>query len=179
MSNLQAGLFLSIPVEEALGRIWEEMLVQWLIGPGPAFRLVSKGMHRPVYLATWAEVDRIVREALSNAIIHAQAANIVICVAYEADTFQIVVRDDGRGIDPEILAAGRAGHWGLCGMRERATRIGARFRIRSAASGGTEVDLCVPGHVAYGYAPEVNGRGRRWGVLDRLWRVLDPTLQEC
>ncbi|HYO83090.1 MAG TPA: ATP-binding protein [Bryobacteraceae bacterium] len=179
MNDLQSGLFLSMPVEEALGRIWEEMSVQWLIGPGPTFRLVSDGMHRPVYRATWAEVNRIVREALTNAIIHAQAANVAICVTYEADTLHIVVRDDGRGIDPEILAVGRAGHWGLCGMRERAARIGAQFRIRSAPSRGTEVDLCVPGHTAYGYAPVVNGRGRRWRVLDRLWRVGDPSLQEC
>jgi nitrate/nitrite-specific signal transduction histidine kinase len=70
------------------------------------------------------------------------------------------IRDDGQGIEPQILDTGeRRGHWGLPGMRERAERIGARLDIWSRASAGTEIDLSVPGPVAYGTAP---GRDRRW-----------------
>ena len=54
------------------------------------------------------------------------------------------MRDDGCGIDPEIVQAGRDGHWGLSGMRERAARIGASFKVRSRAAAGTEVELVVP-----------------------------------
>jgi nitrate/nitrite-specific signal transduction histidine kinase len=49
------------------------------------------------------------------------------------------VRDNGCGIDPEVLDAGREGHWGLAGMRERASRIGGLLHISSSAMTGTEV----------------------------------------
>ena len=40
------------------------------------------------------------------------------------------VRDDGKGIDPKVLApGGQSGHFGIPGMRERAQRIGARNSI--------------------------------------------------
>jgi nitrate/nitrite-specific signal transduction histidine kinase len=58
------------------------------------------------------------------------------------------VRDDGCGIDPRVLHAGREGHWGLAGMRERATRIGALLKVSSSAAHGTEVQLSVPDAVA-------------------------------
>jgi len=71
------------------------------------------------------------------------------------------VRDDGRGIDPKILAeGGRADHWGMQGMRERANRIGAELKIWSGHQNGTEVDLIVPSGTAYKSA---NGKPRsRW-----------------
>ena len=52
------------------------------------------------------------------------------------------VRDDGRGM-PALRehAAGRAGHWGLAGMRERARSIGARFTLTSAEGDGTQIRL--------------------------------------
>lgn len=49
----------------------------------------------------------------------------------------------------KLLSAGRDGHWGLPGMRERAEQIGARLDIWSEAGAGTEVDLRIPGSVAY------------------------------
>jgi nitrate/nitrite-specific signal transduction histidine kinase len=60
------------------------------------------------------------------------------------------VRDDGRGIDPKVLeAGGRAGHWGLPGVRERAQRLGVRLDFWSEAGAGTEVQLTVTAAVAY------------------------------
>jgi signal transduction histidine kinase len=61
----------------------------------------------------------------------------------------MLVRDDGRGIDPEVVRSGTDGHWGLAGMRERAESIGAGFKVRSRAAAGTEVELTVPGDVAF------------------------------
>jgi signal transduction histidine kinase len=54
------------------------------------------------------------------------------------------IRDDGRGMDPQVLEKGRDGHWGLAGMRERATRIGGLLKILSSATAGTEVQLSIP-----------------------------------
>jgi len=68
---------------------------------------------------------------------------------YSAKQLRVLVRDDGRGIDPGILQSGRDGHWGLSGMRERADRIGARIHVMSSATAGTEVELSVPGQVAF------------------------------
>jgi signal transduction histidine kinase len=60
------------------------------------------------------------------------------------------IRDDGRGIDPEILGkGGRADHWGLQGMRERARRVGASLELWSRPGAGTEVELKVPAATAY------------------------------
>lgn len=60
------------------------------------------------------------------------------------------VRDDGKGIDPEVLkAGGRAGHWGLPGMRERVSRLGGKLEFWSEAGAGTEAVLTVPAAVAY------------------------------
>ena len=62
---------------------------------------------------------------------------------------RILVRDNGCGIDPQLLHSGRDGHWGLTGMRERAERIGATLHVWSSPAAGTEVELSVPSHVAY------------------------------
>ena len=60
------------------------------------------------------------------------------------------IRDDGRGLDPEILdQGGRPGHFGLQGMRERAQKMGGRLELWSRREAGTEVELNVPAATAY------------------------------
>jgi signal transduction histidine kinase len=106
------------------------------------------------------EVYRIGREALVNAFRHARASSIEVEVQYTTSHLQVLVRDDGCGIDPQVLRSGREGHWGLPGMRERAEGIGAKLKVWSRNAAGTEVELIVPGNVAYPHQP---GRGRlRW-----------------
>ena len=73
---------------------------------------------------------------------------------------RILVRDDGCGIDPQVLKSGRDGHWGLAGMRERAKRIGAKFRVLSRTQGGTEVELRVPSDIAFESDPSTSAS--RW-----------------
>jgi signal transduction histidine kinase len=68
------------------------------------------------------------------------------------------VRDDGKGIDAAVLARqGSEGHFGLHGMRERATVIGGEVTVWSEVDAGTEVELCVPASKAYAAA-----RRRSW-----------------
>ena len=105
------------------------------------------------------EVYRIGREAVVNAFRHSHADNIEVEVKYAAKHLSVSVSDDGRGIDPEVLQSGRDGHWGLSGMRERAETIGARLTVRSRAAAGTEVELLVPGHVAFKTQPKRRGLG--------------------
>jgi signal transduction histidine kinase len=64
--------------------------------------------------------------------------------------FRLRIRDDGKGMDPKVVAQGmRPGHWGLSGVRERAKLIGARLEIWSEAAKGTEVELTLHSSVAY------------------------------
>ena len=57
------------------------------------------------------------------------------------------VRDNGCGVDPQVLETGREGHWGLAGMRERAAKIGGLLKIANSAT-GTEIELSLPSDMA-------------------------------
>jgi nitrate/nitrite-specific signal transduction histidine kinase len=61
----------------------------------------------------------------------------------------MLIRDDGGGIDPDLLRTGRDDHWGLSGKRERAHRIGGQLMLSSRAASGTEVELVLPATVAF------------------------------
>jgi signal transduction histidine kinase len=93
---------------------------------------------------------RIVREAVRNACQHAHARHIETEVTFGDADLSIRVRDDGIGVDPQILARGqRAGHWGLPGMRERSETLGGRLTVWSERNAGTEVELRIPADIAY------------------------------
>ena len=116
----------------------------------PALRIIVEGQRRMKRDMIREEVYRIARELLRNAYKHAHARNIETELRYDADAFLLIVRDDGKGIDLKVLKdRGRAGHWGLPGMYERAEGMGARLDIWSEGGAGTEVRLTVPGAVAY------------------------------
>jgi signal transduction histidine kinase len=135
----------SLNLEEAFARIQQELSSQEHI----AFRVIVEGRSRPLHPIIRDEVYRIGREALINAFRHAHAKTIEVEVEYSANHLRLIISDDGGGIDSQVLRSGRDGHWGLSGMRERAERIGARLKVRSRAAAGTEVELSVPGHVAF------------------------------
>ena len=60
------------------------------------------------------------------------------------------VRDDGKGIDPAVLAShGTEGHYGLRGMPERAALIGGKLAVWSEVGAGTEVELRLPASIVY------------------------------
>jgi signal transduction histidine kinase/ligand-binding sensor domain-containing protein len=124
-----------------------------------AFRLVLEGTARELHPIPRDEMYRIAREALRNAFRHARATQIEAEIAYGPRVFRVRIRDDGQGIPPAILKEGRSGHYGLAGMRERAAQIGAKLNIWSGLGAGTEIELSIPGAIAYGTSP---GRPRFW-----------------
>jgi signal transduction histidine kinase len=95
------------------------------------------------------EVYRIGREAITNAFRHAHATRIDVALEYSLHELRLSIRDNGRGIDTKVLQSGSEGHWGLSGMRERAERIGAKLKVWSGITGGTEVELRIPGRIAF------------------------------
>jgi signal transduction histidine kinase len=66
-----------------------------------------------------------------------------------AHDLTVRIRDDGVGIDPALLEKGKDGHFGLRGMRERASRVGGRNAIDTASRSGTAVTVIVSGRVAF------------------------------
>ena len=112
-------------------------------------RVIVEGTPRQLHPIIRDEVYRIGREALANAFRHSRANKIEIELDYSPKHLRVLVRDDGAGIDPEVLQSGRDGHWGLAGMRERAENIGARLKVWSRANAGTEVELVIPSQVAF------------------------------
>jgi hypothetical protein len=71
------------------------------------------------------------------------------------------IEDNGVGIDPEVIDAGRAGHFGIQGMKERSARIRAKITISSNRNSGTQINLTVPGDVVY--------RRETSGLIARVW----------
>lgn len=131
----------------------------------PLFHARMSGTSRGLHPVVHDEVLNIGREAISNAIAHAQAGRIELRLEYGRREFRLTVADDGCGIDAAIADAGfRSGHWGLVGMRERALKIDARLELRSEPRAGTTVELRVPARVAYLEPKSITERLRRWDI---------------
>ena len=94
------------------------------------------------------EISRIAEEAIRNACLHSNASQLSIELRYARD-LTLCLKDNGIGMDPEAAGAGKAGRYGIQGMRERSARIRARLSITSTLHAGTQIVLNVPGEVVY------------------------------
>ena len=122
----------------------------------PDFRMHVEGAPRDLAPLVQDDVYRIAGEALRNAFRHAHARQIEADVRYDPRQFRVRVRDDGKGIDQQVLdGAGRTGHYGLPGMRERATLVRGHLTVWSERDSGTEIELTIPSSVAYAKSPAV------------------------
>lgn len=85
-------------------------------------------------------VLQLVREAVANAVRHAQAGHVWVVADYRADEhlFTVTVEDDGLGLDP---STDDAGHYGLSIMRERARSLRGDCSVEPREGGGTRVRL--------------------------------------
>jgi signal transduction histidine kinase len=148
-------------LEELLAQIRREFPMESEI----EFRVIVEGAPQPLRPAIRDEAYLIVHEALSNAFQHSHAADIEVELEYAASHLRLLVRDNGVGIDPKVFSSKRDGHWGLSWMKERSDRIGGRLRVLSRAAAGTEIELFVPGQIAF--ALPLQNRPIRW--LSRLY----------
>jgi signal transduction histidine kinase/ligand-binding sensor domain-containing protein len=116
----------------------------------PAFRVALEGEARNLHPILRDEVYKIAAEALRNAFRHSRAKRVEVEIRYDNEQFRLRIRDDGKGIDPAVLEAkATEGHYGLPGMRERATIIGGKLVVWSEVDAGTELELRVPASAAY------------------------------
>jgi signal transduction histidine kinase/ligand-binding sensor domain-containing protein len=122
------------------------------------FRVAVEGQPRELHPILRDDIYKIAAEALRNAFHHAQPKQIEVELRYDDEQFRLRVRDDGKGIDPTLLSShGLAGHYGLRGMRERATLMRGKLVVWSEVDEGTEVELRVPASAAY-----MTDRKRSW-----------------
>ena len=132
-------------LEQAFSTIPQELAIEKQVG----LRVIADGTPRRLRPSIRDEIYLVGREGIANALRHSGAKEIRIEIQYGPNRLRVNVSDDGSGIDPQVLEEGRDGHWGLSGMRERAERIGAKLRLMSRISSGTEIELLVPGSVVY------------------------------
>lgn len=138
---------------------------QFALASTAEFQITVEGKPCDLHPIAREEALLIGREAVANAFRHAEAHRIELEISYGQAELKLRIRDDGRGIDPEVLrAGGRPGRWGLLGMHERATKIRAHLDIWSKIGAGTEVELRVPAALAYGAAKP--------GLRTKWWRRL-------
>jgi hypothetical protein len=91
-----------------------------------------------------AQAVRIVRECLTNALKHADPAEVQVRLDYDVRQLQLAISDDGRGFDPASVAGPESGHFGLVSLRERVQRLGGTLQITSAPSKGTRIETTIP-----------------------------------
>jgi signal transduction histidine kinase/ligand-binding sensor domain-containing protein len=147
--NAVRGLRATNPDLHDLGKAFSRIRSEFPNEADVAFRVVVEGTPRPLHPIIRDEIYRIGYEALTNAFRHSKAETIEAELEYAADGLRLVVRDAGVGVDPKEPDRKSDRHWGLTGMRERAQKIGASFKILSRVGTGTEVDLWVPGRIAF------------------------------
>ncbi len=88
---------------------------------------------------------RIAQEALNNVAKHAEASNVGILLHRRDIYVELIIEDDGKGFDPDMIASNHDGKSiGLLNMRERASFVGGVFQIESNGGEGTTVFVRIP-----------------------------------
>jgi len=160
ISDMRTSTFTSHDLAKSMTTLMTNLSEELAAGNGSsvAFRVRVEGAPRTVHPILQDEIYRIARESLRNAFHHAEARNIETEITYSESLLRVRFRDDGKGIDPGVLKhGGRSGHWGLPGMRERAKQMGAQLEVWSELGAGTEVELSIPGSIAYEAFPARGG----------------------
>lgn len=86
------------------------------------------------------QLFRIVQEACTNTMRHAQAQQIEITGTLVAGGLEVRVEDDGRGFARADI---RPGALGLAGMEERAALMGAQLQVGARTGGGTQIVIRI------------------------------------
>jgi len=110
------------------------------------FQVTGAGLPLPADVQV--QVLHVVQEALSNVRKHSQATQVTLEVT-KGKAWRFVVRDDGRGFDPELSDRQNV-RVGMKIMQERAQRIGASVQVRSELGKGTRMQLSLPSNPVSG-----------------------------
>ena len=152
--ELRSGALSTVDLGQALTSFANELLGGSIQEKTPKLQVEVEGAPRPLNPMVRDELYRAGAEAIRNAIRHANAHQIEVEIRYDEQHLRLRIRDDGKGIDPAMLATDhKPGHWGLRGMRERAKLIGGTCEVWSQVNSGTEIELNIPAASAYAKLP--------------------------
>jgi len=150
VQGLRSSTVITNDLAQAISAFGEELAVAQTGPNRPDFRVTVEGKSRDLVPLVRDEIHRIACEALQNAFRHAQATQIEVEIMYERRQVRLRIRDNGKGIDKKVVeGGGRAGHYGLPGMRERAELVGGDLVVWSKRDSGTEIELTIPAPIAY------------------------------
>ncbi len=129
IQDLRSASVAQTDIAESIAAMGQELACsEGLSHDSAVFSMTVEGQQRALPAIIQNEVCRIAHEVLLNSFGHSEAGLIEAEIRYDRHALRLRFRDDGKGIDPEILKnGGRPGHWGLHGMRERAQRIHAQL----------------------------------------------------
>jgi ligand-binding sensor domain-containing protein/signal transduction histidine kinase len=150
VQGLRSSTVLNNDLAESFRALGEEITAGQTGGPCPELHVYGEGPARELAPVVREEVYRIGCEAVRNACRHAQASRVEVAIQYGDRHLRLRISDNGKGIDPNILAeGGRAGHHGLPGMRERARLVRGKLTVLGKPESGTEIELTIPASFAY------------------------------
>jgi ligand-binding sensor domain-containing protein len=158
LNSLRSSTVEGNDLAEAFRRAGEECSFQRQI----EFAVSVEGSGREMHPIVRDEVYRIGYEAIRNACAHSGADRVAVELSY-LENLVLRIHDNGKGIDPDVAAKGRGGHFGLVGMYERAARIKGKLTISSTLEAGTDVELVVPRSIVFQASNPVRPR-----VLDNI-----------
>ena len=150
-----AGIQLSTAIDEARQAVWDlrskesSDLTDALkrladttgYDSGVAVQCVVEGTPYPFRPQAMHELMMVSREALFNALMHANPSRVTLRAAYGEDTMTLAIVDDGCGFQADDISNG---HFGLVGIEERVRQLGGKVSIRSASERGTQVLVYLP-----------------------------------
>lgn len=134
--------------ETELAPALRSVLEQTLAGTSIAMEYVVRGAQHLLEPQVETVVFRVAQEAVANVMKHAEARTVTVRLSYRLRGVRLSIADDGCGfvVDPDLRTY--AGHWGLLGMRERASQVRGTLLVRSIPGKGTRITLRVPSHAA-------------------------------
>jgi signal transduction histidine kinase len=137
IADLRPAALDELGLEAALRTLVERVAQQSGLAVDLDVELASAGRHRP-------EVEsagyRLVQEALTNVVKHADARSVAVRVTEEDDCLDIRLRDDGTGFEPREPSRG----FGLVGMHERIALVHGSLEIHSSPGAGTTIHARIP-----------------------------------
>ena len=148
--GMRSSTTITTDLAEAVDRAVREAVRQTPL----TLSLTVAGRVRRVRRRVQEAVVGLAREAVTNVVHHAEARSVVVVLTFRPKWCRVSISDDGKGFASHRLGSGD-GHFGLVGMRERASDAGGSLDVKSVVGKGTVVTLQVPYH--RGSSPTSNG----------------------
>jgi len=137
------GSHTTLPLPASLERAFSDLLHEVRSERGVCLRISVGGKRQALRPAIQEQLFLIGTEAFANALRHSKATEIEVEVQYSRRSVRLFIRDNGCGMNPDVVQKGSDSNGGLREMRDRADTIGAQFGIWSRPGAGTEVRIAV------------------------------------